>query len=57
MLYRTTSNERGRPSSGARGSSGAEEPTYRELYEEAKRKGIEGRSKMSKSELKRVVGR
>ena len=37
-----------------RGSGGR---TKEQLYEEAKRKGIEGRSKMSKSELERAVGR
>ena len=37
-----------------RGSGGG---TKEQLYEEAKRKGIEGRSKMSKSELERAVGR
>ena len=37
-----------------RGSGGR---TKEQLYEEAKRKGIDGRSKMSKSELERAVGR
>ena len=37
-----------------RGSGGR---TKEQLYEEAKRKGIEGRSKMLKSELERAVGR
>ncbi len=31
--------------------------TYDQLYEEAKDKGIEGRSKMTKAELARAVGR
>ena len=31
--------------------------TRDQLYEEARRKGIEGRSKMSKAELERAVGR
>jgi hypothetical protein len=31
--------------------------TYDQLYNEAKRKGVEGRSKMSKAELERAVGR
>jgi len=31
--------------------------TYAQLYNEAKHKGIEGRSKMNKSELERAVGR
>jgi hypothetical protein len=30
--------------------------TYDELYEEAKRKNIKGRSKMSKTELERALG-
>ena len=37
-----------------RGSGGR---TKEQLYAEAKRKGIEGRSKMSKSELEKAVGR
>jgi hypothetical protein len=32
-------------------------PTRRELYDEARRLGIEGRSKMGKGELKRAVAR
>ena len=31
--------------------------TYRQLYEEAKDRGIDGRSKMSKAQLERAVGR
>lgn len=34
-----------------------DEPTKDELYRQAKRLGIEGRSKMSKAELARAVGR
>jgi hypothetical protein len=30
--------------------------TYDELYEEAKRRNIKGRSKMSKTELERALG-
>ena len=37
-----------------RGSGGR---TKAQLYEEAKRQGIEGRSKMSKSDLEKAVGR
>lgn len=33
------------------------ERTREELYEEAKRRGIPGRSKMSKTELQRAIGR
>ena len=38
----------------ARPSSG--ERTYEELYDEAKRRKITGRSKMSKTELERALG-
>jgi hypothetical protein len=45
---------------GARGSrpshQGQVERTYDELYEEAKRRNIKGRSKMSKTELERALG-
>lgn len=34
-----------------------EGPTYRELYDEAKERGIEGRSKMTKVELERALAR
>ncbi len=49
-------------SSGRRGGlrSGSNRPKGRtrdQLYEEAKDKGIEGRSKMNKAELERAVGR
>jgi hypothetical protein len=36
---------------------GAGGRTRDQLYEEAKRKNIEGRSKMTKAELERAVGR
>ena len=42
---------------GLRSHRGAGGRTYRQLYEEAKRKGIDGRSKMSKAQLERAVGR
>ncbi len=42
---------------GLRSHTGPGGRTYRQLYAEAKRKGIEGRSKMSKQELARAVGR
>jgi hypothetical protein len=32
-------------------------PTYDDLYEEARRRGLKGRSKMSKTELERALGR
>jgi hypothetical protein len=49
-------------SSGRRGGlrSGTNRPkgrTKEQLYNEAKRKGIEGRSKMTKAQLERAVGR
>ncbi|MBV8981009.1 MAG: plasmid stabilization protein [Acidimicrobiia bacterium] len=42
---------------GLRSHKGAGGRTYDQLYEEAKRKGIEGRSKMNKKELEKAVGR
>jgi hypothetical protein len=42
---------------GLRSHEGAGGRTKEQLYNEAKRKGIEGRSKMSKAELERAVGR
>ncbi|MDQ1685987.1 MAG: hypothetical protein QOC82_2724 [Frankiaceae bacterium] len=41
---------------GLRSHSGAGGRTKAQLYNEARRKGIEGRSKMSKAELERAVG-
>jgi hypothetical protein len=42
---------------GLRSHRGPGGRTKAQLYEEAKRKGIEGRSKMSKSQLEKAVGR
>lgn len=42
---------------GKRSHSGAQGRTKDQLYAEAKRKGIKGRSSMNKSELERAVGR
>jgi hypothetical protein len=42
---------------GLRSHQGAGGRTKEQLYNEAKRKGIEGRSKMSKAELERAVDR
>jgi uncharacterized protein DUF2795 len=62
---RRTGTQRKR-SSAARARSGtsrttrgrtSDEPTKKELYEEAKQLDIDGRSKMNKAELKRAVGR
>lgn len=32
-------------------------PTYRDLYAEARRRGLKGRSRMTKAQLERAVGR
>jgi len=42
---------------GLRSHSGTAGRTKAQLYNEARQKGIEGRSKMSKAELERAVGR
>jgi hypothetical protein len=42
---------------GLRSHSGAGGRTKAQLYEEAKRKNVEGRSSMSKAELEKAVGR
>lgn len=42
---------------GLRAHSGAGGRTRKQLYNEAREKGIKGRSKMSKTELERAVGR
>ncbi|WP_406306503.1 plasmid stabilization protein [Streptomyces sp. NBC_00879] len=42
---------------GKRSHSGAEGPTYDQLYAEAQRRNIHGRSSMNKDELKRSLGR
>jgi hypothetical protein len=42
---------------GKRSHSGSQGRTKAQLYNEAKKKGIEGRSKMSKAELEKAVGR
>jgi hypothetical protein len=41
---------------GQRSHKGSQGPTYDQLYEEAKRRNIHGRSDMNKSELKRALG-
>ncbi|MEU0989974.1 plasmid stabilization protein [Streptomyces sp. NPDC005953] len=48
-----SASERG----GQRSHSGAEGPTKDQLYEEAKKRNIEGRSTMNKQQLKRALGR
>ncbi|MCF3129437.1 plasmid stabilization protein [Streptomyces olivochromogenes] len=47
-----SSGERG----GRRSHQGAQGPTYDQLYEEAKRRNIEGRSDMNKEQLQRALG-
>lgn len=42
---------------GLRSHKGSGGRTYDQLYNEAKHKGIEGRSKMNKAQLERAVGR
>jgi hypothetical protein len=42
---------------GLRSHSGPGGRTYRQLYNEARDKGIQGRSKMNKQQLERAVGR
>ncbi len=42
---------------GLRSGKGSGGRTKDQLYAEAKRKGVEGRSKMSKAELEKAVGR
>ncbi|WP_371574865.1 plasmid stabilization protein [Streptomyces sp. NBC_01314] len=41
---------------GQRSHKGSEGPTYDQLYEEAKKRGVQGRSDMNKSRLKRALG-
>ncbi|WP_405708740.1 MULTISPECIES: plasmid stabilization protein [unclassified Streptomyces] len=42
---------------GQRSHSGAEGPTRDQLYEEARKKNVHGRSNMTKAQLARAVGR
>ncbi|MCX5345634.1 MULTISPECIES: plasmid stabilization protein [Streptomyces] len=42
---------------GLRSHSGAEGPTRDQLYEEAKKKNVHGRSHMTKAQLAKAVGR
>jgi hypothetical protein len=41
---------------GQRSGKGSQGPTYDQLYEEAKRRNIEGRSDMNKQQLQRALG-
>ncbi|MFE9249101.1 plasmid stabilization protein [Streptomyces sp. NPDC007088] len=42
---------------GERSHSGAQGPTRDQLYEEARKKNVKGRSSMNKQELRKAVGR
>lgn len=42
---------------GQRSHKGARGPTYDQLYAEAKRRGVSGRSDMNKSQLRRALGK
>jgi len=42
---------------GQRSHRGAQGPTYAQLYSEARRSGVKGRSSMSKAQLARALGR
>ncbi|MEV5006966.1 plasmid stabilization protein [Streptomyces sp. NPDC093064] len=42
---------------GQRSGRGSEGPTYDQLYEEAKRRNIHGRSDMNKQQLRQALGR
>ncbi|MEV0238762.1 plasmid stabilization protein [Streptomyces sp. NPDC050674] len=42
---------------GQRSGQGSQGPTYDQLYQEARRKGVEGRSSMNKSQLQSALGK
>lgn len=42
---------------GQRSGRGSEGPTYDQLYEEAKRRNIHGRSDMNKQQLRQALGK
>ncbi|MFG2589575.1 plasmid stabilization protein [Streptomyces sp. NPDC048438] len=48
-----SASERG----GQRSHSGAQGPTKDQLYEEAKKRNVEGRSSMTKEQLRKALGR
>jgi hypothetical protein len=54
---RSKSSTKGASPSRRGGQRSADSPTRDELYAQAKQLGIEGRSKMSKTQLARAVGR
>ncbi|MFF0157093.1 plasmid stabilization protein [Streptomyces sp. NPDC005263] len=41
---------------GQRSGKGSQGPTYDQLYQEARQRGVKGRSDMNKSQLKRALG-
>ncbi|MEY2515944.1 MAG: hypothetical protein QOJ89_3302 [bacterium] len=53
----SASSKRGSSSSARGGRNSHKEPTKQELYDRAKQVGVEGRSKMTKEQLKRALGR
>lgn len=53
----SASSLRGSSSSRRGGRHSHDEPTKQELYEQARRYGVEGRSTMNKAQLKRALGR
>lgn len=58
IAARTVNKERARSGEAKqRSHSGSKGRTKEQLYADAKRKGIEGRSKMNKAQLARAVGR
>ena len=44
------------PQCGQRSGKGSQGPTYEQLYAEAKRRNVDGRSHMNKAELQRALG-
>ncbi|MFJ9523284.1 plasmid stabilization protein [Kitasatospora sp. NPDC101801] len=52
-LHDVSSGHRG----GKRSHSGAQGPTYNQLYNEARQRNIHGRSKMNKKQLEHALGR
>ena len=54
---RSKSSTKGSSPSRRGGQRSGDSPTRDELYQQAKQLGIEGRSKMNKSQLARAVGR
>ncbi|MGW7436900.1 plasmid stabilization protein [Streptomyces sp. NPDC054849] len=53
---KSASERGGQKSGGGGGGGGSSERTKDELYEEAKKRGIEGRSTMTKQQLRNALG-